>query len=197
MNENFKSAVEKLDKFKLPRFHELPEIELYMDQVISTAEKYLSALKVGEKNLITPSMINNYVKNRVIEPPIKKRYTREHLAAIIIICTLKQTIEITEISAMIKMGKELFGIERTFDAFAKTYEEYIIRLANDARRADAEIDPAESEYNTIINDAILSSASRIVAEHALLSVMPEPKEEPPKQKKKKVKSESEEDAPHE
>ena len=91
MNEKFARSIETLENFRLPRYGDLPELELYMDQVISTVEKYLSALKVGDKSILTPSMVNNYVKNGVIPPPEKKRYTRDHLAQIIIICTLKQT----------------------------------------------------------------------------------------------------------
>lgn len=194
MNENFKKSIETLEQFHLPRFRDLPEIELYMDQVIFTVEKYLSALKVGEKSLLTPSMVNNYVKNGVIPPPEKKRYTRDHLAQIIIICTLKQTIELSDISVILKKGADRFGMEKAFDAFADLYEKNIKALVDDARAADTSDLGIDMEYKTIVDDAVLSGASRIIVEHALASVQPiKDVSEPPKAKKKKQKQGDEEE----
>ena len=68
----------KIIKHKLPYWDELPEIDLYMDQVIVLMEKYLSWY-IGydsENKIITPSMINNYVKLGIIPAPIKKKYSK-------------------------------------------------------------------------------------------------------------------------
>ena len=64
--------------YHFPRFDELPEIELYIDQVICVVQKNLSIFsKNKETPVITPSMINNYVKQEVLEPPKKKKYNKE------------------------------------------------------------------------------------------------------------------------
>ena len=68
-----------------PRWDDLPDIELYMDQVVSILEKNLSVFSNGEK-LITPSMINNYVKQKIVKPPVKKRYDKMHLAYLFVVC---------------------------------------------------------------------------------------------------------------
>lgn len=191
MNEKFAEAIKKLESFHLPRYRDLPEIELYMDQVISTVEKYLASLKVGEKSLLTPSMVNNYVKNGVIPPPERKRYTRDHLAQIIIICTLKQTIELSDVSTILKKGADHFGMEKAYDEFVALYEKYITRLVDDARKADSETTDVDVEYKTIVDDAVLSGTSRIVVEYALASLTKdEPDDDaPPKSKRKKQKAE--------
>lgn len=185
MNEKFARSIETLENFRLPRYGDLPELELYMDQVISTVEKYLSALKVGDKSILTPSMVNNYVKNGVIPPPEKKRYTRDHLAQIIIICTLKQTVELSDVATILKKGAERFGMEKSFDAYVELYEKNIKSLASAARAADDGGLGIDTEYSTIIDDAVLSGASRIIVEHALSSVRPEDGEPKPKKKKQK------------
>ena len=190
MKNAFTAAAEKLSVFKLPRYKDLPEIDLYMDQVISVSEKYLSALKVGEKSLITPSMINNYVKNGVIPPPNMKKYTRDHLAAIIIICSLKQTMEITDISVIINKITENRGMEQTFDSFAEIYESNFSSLVISADTASRE--KGESLYTIMVENAIISSAARTIVKYALSSLEePAPKDpDPPKpQKKKKSKPE--------
>ena len=76
----FYENCEKIADFHMPRWEELPEIDLYMDQVIAIAEKYLRPITAEGDNLLTQAMINNYVKNGIVPPPIKKRYGREHMA---------------------------------------------------------------------------------------------------------------------
>ena len=63
---------------RLPRWEDLPDIELYMDQVLTLISKYLSMFNEvsGAEKLITPSMINNYVKAKLVAAPINKKYPR-------------------------------------------------------------------------------------------------------------------------
>ena len=93
----------KIIKHKLPYWDELPEIDLYMDQVVALMEKYMSFHKTDENSkIITNSMINNYVKLGIMPAPIKKRYSREHIAYLIIICSLKQALPIADIKNLIE-----------------------------------------------------------------------------------------------
>lgn len=63
----------ELESFRLPRWEELPDLELYMDQVITLIDRYLSPVIQGEKHpLLTSSMVNNYVKLGLIPAPTKK-----------------------------------------------------------------------------------------------------------------------------
>lgn len=92
--------LEDLEKFDLPDWESLPELDLYMDQVILLLNRYLSPM-VGEEKYVTASIINNYVRMKVVPPPVKKRYARVHLAYLIIICTLKQSLSISCIQRML------------------------------------------------------------------------------------------------
>lgn len=183
--KSFKEKIEKLENFSFPRYKDLPEIELYMDQVISVAEKYLGVLSVGKRNIITSSMINNYVKNGVIPPPEKKRYTRDHLAQIIIVCALKQTVEITDISVMIKKMTEAYGVAETFDTFAALYEKYTSAIVISARETSDSDSASGGIYKTVVDNAILSSTARTVVEYAMSTIEPPAEEEKPKKKKSK------------
>ena len=94
----------KIVKHKLPYWDELPEIDLYMDQVIALMDKYLSFHKTDEETkIITNSMVNNYVKLGIMPAPVKKKYSREHIAYLIIICTLKQALPISDIKDLIEI----------------------------------------------------------------------------------------------
>ena len=73
---DFLVSCDAVGSLHFPRWQELPEFELYMDQVIALAEKYLSVLTPDHKVPITPSMINNYVKSGALPPPKNKKYNR-------------------------------------------------------------------------------------------------------------------------
>ncbi len=113
----------KIVKHKLPYWEELPEIDLYMDQVIALMEKYLYFHKTDEDTkIITNSMINNYVKLGIMPAPVKKKYSREHIAYLIIICSLKQALPISDIKDLIEIRVKRTSIEETLNFFSDLYD---------------------------------------------------------------------------
>lgn len=81
---------EEVRSIRLPEWEMIPDIGLYMDQVITLMERTFSpALPKGE---ITKSMVNNYVKVELIPRPVGKKYDREHLALLMMIGVLKQAL---------------------------------------------------------------------------------------------------------
>lgn len=118
----FYENCEKIADFHMPRWEELPEIDLYMDQVIAIAEKYLRPITAEGDNLLTQAMINNYVKNGIVPPPIKKRYGREHMARILIICALKHIVGISSIADMINSLLQNESMSDVLDGFADKFE---------------------------------------------------------------------------
>ena len=83
----------------LPQWELLPDIGLYMDQVITLMDRTFSpALPKGE---MTKSMVNNYVKVGMIPRPVGKKYDREHLAMLLMICVFKQALSMESISRLL------------------------------------------------------------------------------------------------
>lgn len=123
MNKDmFLSWGDKIANSKLPKYEELPTLELYMDQVIVLLEEYLAAFVIDSKDkIITPAMINNYVKHGVIPAPIKKKYNRTHLVYLIIISLMKQVISINLIKDMIEEQLKESNIEELLDIFTEKY----------------------------------------------------------------------------
>jgi len=116
--------------FHIPRWEELPNIDLYMDQVVSFIEESLTVLvpskdKEDNKEVITKTMINNYVKHGILTPPINKKYNRTHLARLIVICILKQVYSINDIDSLIKLALETSGIEISYNKFCMLVEKCI------------------------------------------------------------------------
>ena len=87
-------------EFTCLRWEQLPQIALYMDQVLLVLNQALAPLMVSEEPVVTGTMINNYVKMKLTPPPEKKKYTREHLAWFLMICLLKKVLSMQEIAAV-------------------------------------------------------------------------------------------------
>ncbi len=103
VNKTLTNWLNELNNFELQNYEKLPDIDLYMDQVVTYLEKQLKILATSSLDKqITSSMINNYVKGEVISAPVSKKYNREHLSLIEEICILKQVLSIAEIKEIIQ-----------------------------------------------------------------------------------------------
>ena len=138
----------------LPRWRDLPDLELYMDQVLALTERYLCACPGLDSRGLTAAMVNNYVKLGVLPAPQRKRYSRAQLARLLVICVLKPVLPIASIKKLVEYGLR----ENTEEAF---YEDFRTRF--EETRAMMEPPPfGEEEPRT----AILRAALRAQAEQA-------------------------------
>lgn len=109
----------KLEAHRLPTWEELPLFELYMDQVIVLVNGYLKILEGDDERVLTPSMINNYVKLKSLPAPVKKRYSRVHLAYLIMICVLKQSLSMSMIQKVLPIDDLGDSISEIYNAFVE------------------------------------------------------------------------------
>lgn len=115
--------IEKVIKHHLPRWNELPEIDLYLDQVVNYLEKYLGILNVnGDEKIITKTMINNYVKLGIMPAPEKKKYSKSHIAYLMVICILKQVYSIGDIGKLISETIAYFELSKAYNRFCANIE---------------------------------------------------------------------------
>lgn len=160
----------EISQYTFPRWEELPDFDLYMDQVLNLIERYLTIFKVSDqKQIITSSMINNYVKLGLIPPPVKKRYTKKHLAYLIAISILKQVVTIPEVKEGILYQASISGIREAYDLFC-TEQEYALRaVASHIKQADKKPLLPDSTDNTtlIVRTATIAVATKIVTEKVL------------------------------
>ena len=105
---------------------DLPNINLYMDQVTTLMEKELGFTKRQEEDkVLTKTMINNYAKNNLLPPPEKKKYSREQLLVLILIYYLKNVIAIKDIDKVLSpITSEFYEPSDSF-AFSDIYDEII------------------------------------------------------------------------
>ena len=114
------------DKIHLPRFNELPRVPLYKDQVITYLEEVAKSVNISkDEKILTPTMLNNYVKQKVVSPPKDKKYNEKHLAYLIVVCVLKQVFSLQEICNLINVQIESFPIDTAYDYFCTEVEKAI------------------------------------------------------------------------
>ena len=121
LNKELQICKKTIDEAKLPTWDELPKLELYMDQVVSVLEESLEIFSRNEK-LITPSMINNYVKQKIVKPPIKKKYDRVHLAYLYVVCILKRIMPISQICDGMAFAMKKYPIPEAYNRFCDELE---------------------------------------------------------------------------
>ena len=167
-----------LINYRLPNWEDIPDFGLYMEQVITLIKQYLDYLppELKEEQFITAATINNYVRTKIMPEPIKKRYYRVHIAYLIIICTLKQSLSIAMIQKILP-----YGVEE--DEFRSFYARYVechrtsaqffieqIRLTA-APILEHDVDSpfcVDSAEDLVVLSAILGGLSRLLAEKLML-----------------------------
>ena len=109
-------------EFSCPRWAQLPQIALYMDQVLLVLNQSLAPLSLGDAPAVTGTMINNYVKMKLAAPAVKKKYDREHMARFVMICLLKKVLSMTEITAVLDRLLLERSLEEGYDLFCGELE---------------------------------------------------------------------------
>lgn len=102
MDDFIQSILKNLEKANYIKPDEIPNIELYMDQVTTFMDSHLAYSKRNEEDkILTKTMINNYAKNDLLPPPVKKKYSKEHILMMIFIYYFKGILSINDIQSIL------------------------------------------------------------------------------------------------
>lgn len=116
-NDILNSILESLSRIDYIKPENVPDIDLYMDQVTTFMDAELSSTKrYPEDKILTKTMINNYAKNHLLPPPQKKKYSREHMLLLIFIYYFKNILSIGDIQALLEpITEKYFQKKQDFD----------------------------------------------------------------------------------
>jgi hypothetical protein len=109
--EYIRNLIESLKGVKYITPDDIPNIDLYMDQVTTFMDKHLkSSKRYNDDKLLTKTMINNYTKNELLPPPYKKKYSKEHMYLLIFIYYFKNILSINDIQSIFNpLTKRYYG----------------------------------------------------------------------------------------
>lgn len=119
------SIMESFDRISYVKSSDIPNIDLYMDQVTTFMDKNFrkTTRYPGDDKVMTKTMINNYAKNDLLPPPVRKKYSREHILVLIFIYYYKGILSISDIQTLLgPVTEKFFHKEEAFD-IQSVYEE--------------------------------------------------------------------------
>lgn len=118
------SVVKRLAQMTYIRPDEIPNIDLYMDQVTTFMEDHLKDTKRNsDDKILTKTMINNYAKNDLLPPPVKKKYSEDHMIMLIFIYYFKNVLSISDIQSLLTPLSEGFFGGKGSVSLEKVYKE--------------------------------------------------------------------------
>lgn len=179
-------SVEDIKNYHCPLWQDLPDLELYMDQVISVLDKNLKVFMDEDKEkVITSTMINNYVKQKLVPPPVNKKYNKGHMASFFIITLLKQIMPIPEIKRAIDCVIKDSSPSESYDLFCTVFESslHMIFFGEEYQELQGE----DHEMIAMIRCMTLAYSNMLYGRYLLDKYAPKPESavKEPKEKKKK------------
>ena len=161
--------------FQLPLWEDFPDIALYMDQLIILINRYLPFQ--DNERTVTASMINNYVKLKLMPRPYKKKYDRSHLAYLVVICSLKDALGMAVIQRIFPPNMEGEQLKERYNAFVRNQVKAYHFVAD---QADSVAIPLLQEerpdriHDLVMQTAVSASVAKNLAERFSAQQTPDP-----------------------
>ena len=147
-----------IDSWEPVKWEGLPDIDLYMDQVVTYLRRQLALFQDdSEASLVTRSIINNYVKDGIVPRPVNKRYAREQLTALMMACVLKRVLPMQQVKQLLRPGDQ-----ESYAAFSLGLKKALSREAEALERMED-----ESLQDLALDYALRAAANCLMADRLL------------------------------
>ncbi len=117
---------QRLQSTMLPEWEQLPDFGLYMDQVMTYADRCFSGVYDSEQRPMTPAMMNNYVKGGLVDRPQGKKYSRESLAQLLMLCLLKSSTSMETLKTLLHPAN--VTTQELYDSFRQAQARIVASL---------------------------------------------------------------------
>lgn len=181
--EELRELKGRLNQERPAPWEALPDIALYMDQVISYMPRQL--IRYDESENLTSAMVNNYIKDGLLPRADGKKYGQTHLAYLTAICALKQVLSVKEMKTLIQDGLQGREPQRVYDYFCRALDKALNDTAN-----ELDEDTEQENLSRLALELALRSYVDRLACQRILSLLQEKVEEPEEKKSGKTKEKS-------
>ncbi len=155
--------------FRLPRYNEIPNVGLYLEQATKYVSEYLQPL--GEYTL-TPSMISNYVKKGLIANPVKKQYGRDHIAYLFFIAMAKSVLSLDALTGFIKLQQQTYTLPKAYDYFAGQFES-LLRFTFEVDDTLEMVGEDNTDEKRLLYTCIVAAVQKVYLEKCLEAIAQE------------------------
>lgn len=155
--------------FRLPRYNEIPNVGLYLEQATKYVCEYLAPL--GEYSL-TPSMISNYVKKGLIANPVKKQYSREQIAYLFFIAVAKSVLSLDALTGFIKLQQQTYTLPKAYDYFAEQFES-LLRFSFEMQDSVDLVGEDNTDEKRLLFTCIAAAVQKVYLEKCLEAIAKE------------------------
>lgn len=162
MKEKIKRA-EAIGQFRLPRYVEIPDVGLYLEQTVKYIDGFLAPLP---DVALTASMVSNYVKKGLISNPVKRCYNREQIAHLIFIALAKSVLSLDSIHKLTRMGLRQYTSERAYNYFCSEFENMLL-FVFEFKEVLEEIGEESSEEKQMLRNVVIAMAHKFYLDHLL------------------------------
>ena len=172
-NEMKRRMAESVRDFRLPRYQEIPDMGLYLEQTTKYINGFLAPLGCLE---ITPSMVSNYVKKGVIPSPVKKQYDRNQIGHLMFIALAKSVMSLDDLQEFIRLQERTYTTEVAYNYFCLELENmlsYVFGLKTSADTVGVE----STDEKTMLRNCIVAITHKIYLEKYIHAVAAEAREE--------------------
>ena len=160
MNEEYRRQLaEYVAEVHRPRYRELPDIGLHLEQVTRYASRYVPSQLTG-------SMVSNYVKQKLIPGPVKKSYYQESIAYLIFLSYIKAVMPLEDIRLMMEVQKSSYELQVAYDYFCDELEN-LLQYVCGLRETPAVVGSTRSQEKELLRTALLSITYKIYLDQYL------------------------------
>ena len=167
--ETKRQIAESLRDFRLPRYNEIPNVGLYLEQATKYVGEYLAPL--GEYTL-TPSMISNYVKKGLIANPVKKQYGREQIAYLFFIAVAKSVLSLDALTGFIKLQQQTYTLPKAYDYFAEELEN-LLAFTFELKDTMEAVGEDNTDEKRLLYTCIVAAVQKVYLEKCLEAITKE------------------------
>jgi hypothetical protein len=163
MREILKQTAGYLHGFRLPRYREIPNVGLYLEQTVNYINDYLDMVLPGG---LTGSMVSNYVKKGLIVSPVKKQYSREQIAYLFFIAVAKHVLSLDALQNFIRVQQQSYSVERAYDYFAAEFENLLL-FTFECKDSIESVGEESTTEKRLLYSCIVSVTQKIYLEKSL------------------------------
>lgn len=155
--------------FRLPRYAEIPNVGLYLEQATKYVCEHLEPL--GEFSL-TPSMISNYVKKGLIANPVKKLYGREQIAYLFFIAVAKSVLSLDALTGFIRLQQSTYSLAKAYDYFCQEFEN-LLQFTFENKDTIEKVGEDTTDEKRLLYTCIVAAVQKVYLEKCLEAIKEE------------------------